>query len=133
MIDIEYEMFDSIVKNLREQFSDIAVSGEENRVPAKFPFVSIVEADNSTFTRTQDSGSNENHANLMYEINVYSNKSSGKKSECKQIFSAIDCILLDFGFTRITKRPISMDDATIYRMIGRYTAVVSKEKMIYRR
>ena len=75
-----------------------------------------------------------NHARLMYEVNVYSNKQIGKKSECKAIFKVIDDEFATMGFTRILKEPISnLEDATIYRLAGRYTAVVSKNKEIYRR
>ena len=69
----------------------------------------------------------------MYEVNVYSNKTSGKKSECKEIIAVIDDILLGLGFTRTMKNPVSMDDATIYRMVTRYTAIVSTNQTIYRR
>ena len=31
------------------------------------------------------------------------------------------------------KNPVSMDDATIYRMVTRYTAIVSTNQTIYRR
>lgn len=69
----------------------------------------------------------------MYEVNVYSNKTSGKKAECRAIAAVIDDILLGLGFTRTMKNPVSMDDATIYRMVTRYTAVVSIDQTIYRR
>lgn len=133
MIDVENEIFTKIATELRNQFSGINIYGEEVRTPSLFPCVSIVEADNYTVKSTQDSGNNENHANLMYEVNVYSNKTSGKKSECKEIIFVIDEILLGLGFTRTMKNPISMDDATVYRMVTRYTAIVSKNQTIYRR
>jgi hypothetical protein len=133
MIDIENEIFTKIAAELRTRFVDINVYGEDVRTPSSFPCVSIVEADNYTTKSTQDSGCNENHASLMYEVNVYSNKTSGKKSECKEILSVIDNIFLGIGFTRTMKNPVTMDDATIYRMISRYTAIVSKNQMIYRR
>lgn len=133
MIDVENEVFTKIATELRSQFSGINVYGEDVRTPSSFPCASIVEADNYTVKRTQDSGSNENHAQLMYEVNVYSNKTSGKKSECKAILSVIDNIFLGLGFTRSMKNPVSMDDATIYRMVARYTAIVSKNQTIYRR
>jgi hypothetical protein len=67
-------------------------------------------------------------------LNVYSNKKSGKKSECKAIASLIDDEMAALGFSRSMLQPIpNMDDATIYRMTGRYRAVVSKDKIIYRR
>lgn len=133
MIDIENSIFTKIATELRLQFSSISIFGEDVRIPSSFPCVSIVEADNYTLRKTQDSGSNENHAILMYEINVYSNKTSGKKTECKDIFSVIDSILLNLGFTRSLRNPVTMDEATIYRMVGRYKAVVSQNQTIYRR
>lgn len=133
MIDIENEVFTKIATELRSQFNGINVYGEDVRSPSSFPCVSIVEADNYTLRRTQDSGSNENHANLMYEVNVYSNKTSGKKTECKEIFAVIDDILLGLGFTRSNKNPVTMDEATIYRIVGRYVAIVSTNQTIYRR
>jgi hypothetical protein len=70
----------------------------------------------------------------MYEVNVYSNKTKGKKSECKAIAALIDNELATLGFSRTMLQPIpNMDDATIYRMTGRYTAVISKDKKLYRR
>jgi hypothetical protein len=133
MIDIESEVFTTIATELRSQFTGINVYGEDVRSPSSFPCVSIVEADNYTLRRTQDSGSNENHANLMYEVNVYSNKTSGKKTECKEIFAVIDEIMLGLGFTRSNKNPVTMDEATIYRIVGRYVAIVSRDKVVYRR
>ena len=134
MIDIENEVFTQIATKLREEFNGISVYGEYTKAPAKFPAVSIEEKANTVYQRTQDSGNIENHASLMYEVNVYSNKKTGKKSECKDLFSVIDDEFSAMGFTRILKDTIpNLEDATIYRMIGRYTAVVSTDKVIYRR
>lgn len=134
MIDCEKEIFDRVAKSLREAFPSIFVSGEYIRTPPKFPFVSIIEMSNTAYDRTQSSGGLENHASLMYEVNVYSNKTSGKKSECKAIAALIDNELAALGFSRTMLQPIpNMDNATIYRITGRYTAVISKDKKLYRR
>jgi tetrahydromethanopterin S-methyltransferase subunit B len=96
--------------------------------------VTIEEKDNYVYERSQTSDGIENHAGLMYEINVYSNKSSGKKSQCKEIFTLIDGEMASMGFTRTMLNPFpNEEDATIYRMIGRYKAVVSSDQKIYRR
>ena len=90
--------------------------------------------DNAIRTETIDSGSNENHANVMYEVNVYSNKTTAKKSECKAIIALIDQEMLALGFVRSTLTPVpNMNDSTIYRMVGRYRASVSHNFEIYRR
>ena len=94
----------------------------------------MVEMDNSTRADTIDSGSNENHANVMYEVNVYSNKTAGKKTECREILALIDEEMLAMGFSRSTLTPVPNEyDSTIYRMVARYRAAVSSDLKIYRR
>ena len=134
MINVENEIFSKIAESVRAAYPSAFVSGEYVRTPSKFPFVSLIEMSNTAYDRTQSSGGLENHASLMYEVNVYSNKKSGKKSECKEIAALIDNELAALGFSRTMLQPIpNMDDATIYRMTGRYTAVISKDKKLYRR
>ena len=134
MIDIENAVFNTVVTKVREQYPNIYMVGEYVKSPSSFPAVSLVEMDNAIRTDTIDSGSNENHANVMYEVDVYSNKTTGKKSECKAIIALIDQEMLALGFVRVTLTPVpNMNDSTIYRMVGRYRATVSADNKIYRR
>ena len=134
MINVENEIFNIIAKAVRNAYPQAYVIGEYVKSPAKFPCVSIVEIDNYAYDKTQTSGSLENHANVPYEVNIYSNKTGGKKSECRDIASLIDNEFATLGFSRTMLQPIpNLDDATIYRMLGRYMGVVSKDKIVYRR
>ncbi len=133
MIDIETPLFDMLSERLRERFAGIKVYGEELSAPSTFPCASIVETDNYTKTTTQDSGSYENHATVVFTVTVYSNKTSGKKTECKAILSFIDNIFIHLGFVRTIKEHVTIKNATVCRMITRYTATVSKNLEIYRR
>ena len=134
MIDIENQVFNRVATRVREQFPNIFITGEYVNSPPTFPAVSLVEMDNSVRETTIDSGSNENHANVMYEVNVYSNKTAGKKSECKAIITLIDKELTAMGFARTTLNQVPNEyDATIYRMVGRYKAAISTDYKIYRR
>ena len=134
MVNVETDIFNIVSIAVRKVYPDVFISGEYVKSPPKFPCVSLVEMDNSAYTRTQTSSSVENHAELMYEVNVYSNKTKGKKNECKAIAALIDDELAALGFSRSMLQPIpNLDDATIYRMVGRYRAVVSKDKKIFRR
>ena len=134
MIDIENQVFDRVAKRVREQFPDIFMVGEYVKSPPSFPAASLMEMDNSVLESTVDSGSNENHANVMYEANVYSNKITGKKSECKIIMALIDSEMTAMGFVRSTLTPVPNEyDSTIYRMVARYRAAVSSNHTIYRR
>ena len=135
MINVENEVFSTVATALRNEFSGIFVSGEYVPAPPSFPAVTLVEDDNSTYTRTLDSSGQENHAQIMYTVNVYSNKSSGKKSECKSIMAIIDAQMFGMGFLRVGSGPMTVPnaDASIYRIVARYRATVSKDKTIHRR
>ncbi len=134
MIDVENEIFDKVATMLRETYPLIYVTGEYVKSPPAFPCVSIVEVDNSVRRDTSTSSEVENHANVTYEVNVYSNKTSGKKGECRSIAKLIDEKLANLGFTRFFLEPVpNLEDATIYRILGRYRATVGKDQTIYRR
>ena len=134
MINIENELFSGVTSKVRDIYPNIYMTGEYVKSPSSFPAVSLVEMDNTVYESSQTSSENENHATVMYEVNVYSNKTKGKKTECKEIISLIDGEMISIGFSRIMLQPIpNMDDATIYRMTARYRAIVSKDKKIFRR
>ena len=134
MINIENEVFNRVATRVREQFPDIFMVGEYVSSPSSFPAVSLAEMDNAIHETTIDSGSNENYVNVMYEVNVYSNKTTGKKSECKDIIALIDEEMTAMGFVRSTLTPVPNEyDSTIYRMVARYRAVVSTDCKIFRR
>ena len=134
IIDIENAVFDAVTTAVRTKYPNIFITGEYVNSPSSFPAVSLVEMDNSIRETTIDSGSNENHVNVMYEVNVYSNKTTGKKSECREILGLIDEEMLLMGFSRSTLTPVPNEyDSTIYRMVARYRAVVSSNNTIYRR
>jgi hypothetical protein len=101
--------------------------------PSSFPHVSIVEQDNYMPTERLDSSDTEKFAALMYEVNVYSNKSPGKKAECRKIMSFIDKMMYARNFRRIALSPIpNLENATIYRLVARYRAETDGTKL-YRR
>lgn len=133
MIDIEQDILLAVREAVIAEFPRAGVYSSEERTPAKFPFVSVVEADNSTRQDTADSGSNERHVNVMYQIDCYSNAKHGRKTECKRLFALADGVMLRAGFARTMTRPVNMDQATAYRITARYTASVDEQHTIYRR
>ena len=134
MIDLESPLFTEIAGELRSAYSGITVYGEYVAAPAGFPSVAFVEMDNATYLPSWSNRSLEQYAEVMYEVNVYSNRTKGKKAEAKAIMGTIDTILQAYGFERMLCQPIqNMNDATIYRMVARYRAVVSDDLVVYRR
>ncbi len=133
MIDIENEIFTTIATAVRSGFPGISVYGESHLVPESFPCLTIQEIDNYTDIDSIDSGSFENVASVTYELNVYTNDTSGKKAKAKAILGVADGILINKGFSRTSSEPISLDDSTKCRIVARYRAKVGRDKMIYRR
>ena len=121
--DIENQVYTPIAQALREHFQGIYVTGEYVKTPSKFPHVSIEEKDNYTTPDHKDTGGSEKYATVMYEVNAYSNKTSGKKSECRSIIALIDQMMYERNLIRIAMTPVpNLEDATIYRLTARYRA-----------
>lgn len=131
MIDCENEVYTRIAEVLRDKFPGINLSGEYVNAPSAFPHVSITQSDNSVIP-DKTTGTAE-MAQVMFEVNVYSNKTSGKKTECKAIVKQIDKILFSMNFRRMAMTPVpNMEDATIYRIVARYRVATDGENF-YRR
>lgn len=135
MIDIEHDVFNRIASRLRDKMENrVYVTGEYVKSPPEFPCVSILEVDNQVYRNGRDTGNVENYAQVAYEVNVYSNKNPGKKSECKKIIGLVDDEFENIGFTRTVYTTVPNElDATIYRIVTRYRAIIGKDGTIYRR
>ena len=131
MIDIEFDIFDTVSKEIKAAHSNVLVISDYVAAPAKFPVVTLVESDNRILDRMRTNNI-ENAVTVMYEANVYSNLSVGKKSEAKDIANTVDAAFNGLGFTRTFRQQIpNVNDATIYRIVCRYEAVIDKNLVIY--
>lgn len=126
MIDIENKVIDVVITQVTAAFPGCLVSSEPFRAPSQFPCVSIEEKDNSVYRRSRTLDCTENHASVMYEINVYSNKDGEKKAEAKSILAVVDDTMTKLGFERTFSNPIPNEELTIYRIYARYAGIVSK-------
>ena len=132
MIDCENEVYTRVATELRTSFPGINITGEYLNTPSSFPHVSIIQSDNAVIRDRLDSSSNETDS-CTFEINIYSNKSPGKKTECKAIARTIDSILFSMNFIRLAMTPVpNMEDASIYRIVARYR-VATDGNFFYRR
>ena len=122
MIDIEAQVYSPIRTALVTEFPGIYVASEPTAKDAHFPAVSIVQQDNYVSLNKRDNSGRERFATVMFQVDVYSNKASGKKSQCKEILNVIDTMLFDLNFTRISLAPIPMDNEGYYRLTARYRA-----------
>ncbi len=131
IIDIESDIFNDVANALRTAYPEVNVYGDYSVTPSKFPCVFLTEIDNRILQRMRTNNI-ENAVQCTYEANVYSNKPSQKKTEAKAIANAIDVIFNELGFTRTFRQQIpNVNDATIYRIVCRYEAVIDKNLVIY--
>ena len=132
MINIFNELYTYLVDTLATYDNKIKTSSVYTNTPSSYPFVSLEEIDNSVYEQGSDDVETENFANVEYEVNIYT-QNSKKKSQADGISQVVDELLKSKGFTRITRNILQDTNETTYRVIMRYSGVVSKEKVIYRR
>ena len=128
MIDIENKVLSAVFTAIRANttYANTACYGEYVAVPASFPCVCLYEANNTTYKRSQDTDLQEHQANLMYECNVYSDKTNGKKEEARAIAKLVDTTMQGMKFTRTFFQQLPNLDRTIYRITLRWEAVAGE-------
>lgn len=122
MIDIEAKIYSPIRTALVNAYDGIFVTSEPTATTAKFPAVSIVQQDNYMSINKLDNSGTEKFATIMFQVDVYSNKASGRKSQCKEIMNVVDTMLFALNFTRLSLTPIPMANDGYYRLSARYRA-----------
>ena len=125
MIDIESKVISEIKTALATDYPNLPLYSTMTRIPEKMPCACVEEIDNYIHKNAMTTSHIENVAEVTYEVNVYSNKKTGKKAECKAIFQIIDETLSDMGFIREYTKPVTLDSGTVYQYIARYTTLAT--------
>lgn len=134
MIDYQNEIFTKVATKVRSSHKGVTVTGEYTRSPSKFPTVTLDEIENVTVDTLVDSSDEEKYAGLTYRLQVFSNKTAGKKVEARSIFATADTVMLGLGFRRITYTTTpEIYDSTIYSIVATYEAVIATNGVIYKR
>lgn len=132
MIDIEDYVFNNVATALRAEFSGIFVVSTDTVAPSKYPAVCFWEQSNAAFAKTQTAHCRENHAELMYQGNIYSNLMRGGKRQCRDIAAVIDKTMTEMGFIRTFGQPVlNPADTSISRYALRYKGIVGRDGIIY--
>ena len=129
MIEIEAKVYSPIATALKYQFEGIYVTSEPAATPPKDLAVSIVQQDSYSSPRKQDNTLTERFATVMFQVDVYSNKVSGKKAQAKEVMNVIDEMMFDMNFMRLELRPVPMEDSGYYRLTARYRAETDGQTM----
>lgn len=134
MIDYQNEIFTNVATTVRAKHKGATVAGEYVRSPSKFPTVTLDEIENVTVASLVDSSDKEKYSGLSYRLQVFSNKTGGKKAEARAIFATADEMMRGMGFRRITYSTTpEIYDSTIYSIMATYEAVIDVNGVIYKR
>ena len=133
MIDKENEVYTRVNEIVMSKFPGAHMDSEYVSVPAGFPHVSLYQSDSYTPSNREDNSLKPKFTVMTFEVNVYSNKKTGKKQECKKIMEEIDDVMHSMNLRRIVMTPVpNLNDSTIYRLTARYQGEAS-ESTFYRR
>jgi hypothetical protein len=134
MLDFLNEIFTAVATAVRTAHSGVTVTGEYTRKPSKLPAVTLDETENVAVAELEDSSQEENFSALTYRMQVFSNKTSGKKAEARAIFATADQVMRNLGFRRVTYTTTpEIYESTIYSITATYEAVISADGVTYKR
>ena len=120
MIDVENEVYTRVAQILRTAHPGINVTGDYANVPSSFPHVSIIQSDSKTVKEFTDE---EEMIQVVFDVDVYSNAKTGKKTEAKKISKTISDAFFSMNFRRLRLMPVpNRDDLTIYRLTASFEA-----------
>ena len=131
MIDFSNEIFNAVAKHLRSLYNGIQVKGEYVASPAKFPTVTIDEIGNVPVEL--DSATINKYADVVYRVQVFSNKENGKRAEAREIYKAVDEKLMELGlFAKTFSTTPAIYNSEIYSITATYGGIISRDGVIYR-
>ena len=132
MNDRDNEIY-TFIRNAGKAVVHIAsVSDVYLRVPPSFPHVSIMQIDSSEPKAHIDSSMKEKFTQLSFQIDIYSDDETNKKTIRKIIAQIVDETMKGINFRRQSLRPVqNLADASIYRITARYTGISGDDGMFY--
>ena len=121
MVDKENEVFTNVRAAVLTEYPDAKIDSSYQAVPAGFPHISFYARDVYTPQGALSSALQPAYVSMMFEANVYSNKTSGKKEEAKKIMRIIADAMAEMNMRMISNTPVAnLNDSSIYRMTARF-------------
>jgi hypothetical protein len=131
MLDFSNEIFNAVAEHLRSLYKGIQVKGEYISTPAKFPTVTIDEISNVPVHL--DSSKENKYADVVYRVQVFSNKANGKRAEARQIYASVDSKLMELGlFAKSYTTTPAIYNSEIYSITATHGGTIDENGVVYR-
>ena len=132
--DIESIVIDDLNTLIKAQFPTALIRSTEEQRPTSFPFIHIRETDNYAHERTMTAQAKENHTNLTYTVDVYSNAPTGERAQARAVMGIVSKYFRGIGFYRISTRTTPNPlDTNVERLTAMFNAVIDKNNHTFRR
>ena len=130
MIDIENLVFDTVYNALALLHPEASITAGYDEENAIFPAVVVRQTNSQPYRESATDDSSENHTRVTFEVEVYSDKESTGRSQCKEILMDADDIMQTMKFRRIhMNRPLNVD-RTLWRQYARYEVIVGRPYVV---
>lgn len=117
--DIESRVYTTAYNNLITEFPTVDMKSTPEFTEPKPLAVRLYEMDSSTVRRGMDlSKSGEHFRDVVYEVQIRSTLTSGKKQQAKSVHNNIHETMIAYGFRETSRRSFFED--TVYRVVARY-------------
>lgn len=131
MIDvtaIENLIFDSLASQLVSAFPTLEgnLYSEYTPVPEAFPSVCAYMAESRDYTQSFDDDNAAHQKEVTYEIDIFTNGASTKKTQANAIASAAEEFLNGLNMTTISRSQSPNYDRSIYRVQLRLGAIIGE-------
>ena len=132
MLDAESTVFSAALQAVRDKYPKAKGYNEETDSPATFPCFTLVESSNISYRNSMTADNIENHVDLMFTANTYSNLATGAKRQCKEMMDIIDEVMRSFGFVRTMNEQMPNHERSISRRTARWRGILGKDGFIYK-
>lgn len=130
ILDIENKIIDDVQTFFANKSVQVNISSEFEDYPEDFPALMIRQIGSAVYTLTQDDDLTPHHWRVTFQLDTFSNKTSGAKSEVKKLMGLADEAMQALKFT-LTSSDISTNfDRTITRGTQVYRAIVGEPKTV---
>lgn len=134
MFDIQKEIYTTVANAVLATYTTCRITNSFVYAPAQFPCVAIVLSDSGMTYKMRDSSGNDNFRDITLTVDVYSNKTNGKKTEAESIMQIIIDTLFPLNFNMVSCKPFSdLNNAQNYRITATFTATVDASGNLYTR
>lgn len=130
ILDIENKIIDDVQTFFSDREVSVNISSEFDDYPEEFPALMIRQTGSSVYTPTQDDDLTPHHWRVTFQLDIFSNKTSGAKSEVKRLMGLADEAMQSLKFTLTSSDITTNYDRTITRGTQVYRAIVGEPRTI---